>query len=349
MELEEEGNKHVEEEIEGEGEEKEEEKREWEELSEKACMLVLMMEKMKNRREGKKNETLKMIREGREEERKKREEAERGREEERRGREEEKKKREEAERGREEAESKLEEERKGREEEKRKREESERTAELEKKDLEDRLNNMSVETEKMKKEKEDKKQFDPNYRKIVHLANTQTATFGNAKISGDTVSVTSDNTFSNCRIGQIYSRVCISIFYIHSQLSYCSTIGSSSTVFLLFSYIFIPLFTFSFTLPHSEHFVFQILLHVVDIQELDFSMVTIQLPDPTQRCNELAVSRLLCSFLFIVLLSLFRIGIFYSFSSFFLCLLCSFNHSIHSSPSQMVHFVPVLSTVPTIH
>ena len=37
MELEEEGNKHVEEELEGEGEE---EKREWEELSERACMLV---------------------------------------------------------------------------------------------------------------------------------------------------------------------------------------------------------------------------------------------------------------------------------------------------------------------
>ena len=34
--------------MEGEGEE---EKREWEELSERACMLVRMMEKMKNRRE----------------------------------------------------------------------------------------------------------------------------------------------------------------------------------------------------------------------------------------------------------------------------------------------------------
>ena len=59
MELEEEGNKHVEEEREGEGEE---EKREWEELSEKACILVRMMEKMKNRREGKKSRTMKMIR-----------------------------------------------------------------------------------------------------------------------------------------------------------------------------------------------------------------------------------------------------------------------------------------------
>ena len=64
MELDEEGNKHVEEEIEGdgEGEEKEEEKREWEELSEKARNLVWVIEKMKNRREGKKSETLKKIR-----------------------------------------------------------------------------------------------------------------------------------------------------------------------------------------------------------------------------------------------------------------------------------------------
>ena len=58
MELEEEGNKHVEEEIEGEGEE---EKREWEELSERACMLVRMMKKMKARREGKKTRTLRMV------------------------------------------------------------------------------------------------------------------------------------------------------------------------------------------------------------------------------------------------------------------------------------------------
>ena len=61
MELEEEGNKHVEEEIEGE-EEKEEEKREWEELSEIAHNFVWMVEKMKNRREGKKGKTLRMVR-----------------------------------------------------------------------------------------------------------------------------------------------------------------------------------------------------------------------------------------------------------------------------------------------
>ena len=91
MELEEEGNKHVEEEME-EGEEKEGEKMEWEELSEKACMLVRMMEKMKNRREGKKSGTLKMMMKEKEEMEKKVEEAEKGREEERRGREEEKKK-----------------------------------------------------------------------------------------------------------------------------------------------------------------------------------------------------------------------------------------------------------------
>ena len=68
MELEEEANEHVEDEIkgEGEGEEKEEEKREWEELSEKAHQLVWVMEKMKNRREGKKIETMKMMKKERE-------------------------------------------------------------------------------------------------------------------------------------------------------------------------------------------------------------------------------------------------------------------------------------------
>ena len=83
MELEEEGNKHVEEEIEGEGEneeEKEEEKREWEELSEKARNLVWVIEKMKNRREGKKNMSLKTMKKEREEMEKRVLEAERGRE-----------------------------------------------------------------------------------------------------------------------------------------------------------------------------------------------------------------------------------------------------------------------------
>ena len=83
MELEEEGNKHVEEEIEGEGEneeEKEEEKREWEELSEKARNLLWVIEKMKNRREGKKNVTWKMIQKEKEEMEKRVVEAERGRE-----------------------------------------------------------------------------------------------------------------------------------------------------------------------------------------------------------------------------------------------------------------------------
>ena len=60
MELEEEGNEHVEEE-EKEGEDGEEEKREWEELSEKAHQLVWVIKKMKARREGKKSETLRMI------------------------------------------------------------------------------------------------------------------------------------------------------------------------------------------------------------------------------------------------------------------------------------------------
>ena len=84
--MEEEGNKHVEEEI--EVEEKEEEKREWEELSEKAQHLVWVIEKMKNRREGKKNVTWKMIQKEKEEMEKRVVEAERGREEEKKKREE---------------------------------------------------------------------------------------------------------------------------------------------------------------------------------------------------------------------------------------------------------------------
>ena len=63
MKLEEEGNKHLED---GKGEEEkkkegEEEKREWEELSEKAHTFVWMMEKIKARREGKKSQTLRMM------------------------------------------------------------------------------------------------------------------------------------------------------------------------------------------------------------------------------------------------------------------------------------------------
>ena len=81
MELEEEGNKHVEEgegEEEEEGEEegegrgkREEEKREWEELSERARNLVWLLEKMKNRREGKKTGTLKMMKKKEEEKKEK--------------------------------------------------------------------------------------------------------------------------------------------------------------------------------------------------------------------------------------------------------------------------------------
>ena len=96
MELEEEGNKHVEAEIEGGGgEEKEEEKREWEELSEKAHQLIWVMEKMQNRREGKRSATFRMIRKEKEEMKEKMEEERRGREEEKKKVEEEKKKREE--------------------------------------------------------------------------------------------------------------------------------------------------------------------------------------------------------------------------------------------------------------
>ena len=119
MELEEEGNKHVEEEIEGEGEgeEKKEEKREWEELSEKACMLLRMIEKKKNRREGKKSESWKMMKKKEEEMEKRAVEAERRREEEKQQLEEEKKKREE-----------------------------------EKKELEERISRMEREMEEMKKD-----------------------------------------------------------------------------------------------------------------------------------------------------------------------------------------------------
>ena len=109
MELEEEGNKHVEAEIEGGGgEEKEEEKREWEELSERACMLVLVMEKMQNRREGKRSATFRMIRKEKEEMKEKMEEERRGREEEKKKVEEEKKKREEEKRAFEERISRME-------------------------------------------------------------------------------------------------------------------------------------------------------------------------------------------------------------------------------------------------
>ena len=100
--LEEMGNKHVQEEGEEEEEEgtrggkddeewKSVEKREWEELSEKAGELIWRMEGVKNRREGKKRETLKMMKKREEEMEKRINEAERGREEEKIMKEEEKK------------------------------------------------------------------------------------------------------------------------------------------------------------------------------------------------------------------------------------------------------------------
>ena len=86
MELEEEGNNHMEEEMdgdgEGEGEEEEgeegkrEEKREWEKLSESARHLVFVIESAKARREGKKSTTLKMMRKREEEMERKRIEVE---------------------------------------------------------------------------------------------------------------------------------------------------------------------------------------------------------------------------------------------------------------------------------
>ena len=117
MELEEEGNKHVEEEIEGEGEgggeeeeekeKKEEKKREWEELSERARNLVWVLEKMKNRREGKKSGTWKMMKQKEEEMKKKVEEEKRLKEEANKKVEEEKKKREEEKKRADEAEGNI--------------------------------------------------------------------------------------------------------------------------------------------------------------------------------------------------------------------------------------------------
>ena len=114
MELEEEGNKHAEEEM--EGEEKEEEKMEWEELSERARNLVWVMEKMKNRREGKKTGTLKMM--------KKKEE---------------------------DLEKRVEEERRGREEENKRADAEKKTIEEEKRRLEERIERMREEIEEMKR------------------------------------------------------------------------------------------------------------------------------------------------------------------------------------------------------
>ena len=116
--LEEEGNKHVEEEIEGEGgeggeeeeeeeEKKEEKKREWEELSERARNLVWVLEKMKNRREGKKSGTWKMMKQKEEEMKKKVEEEKRLKEEANKKVEEEKKKREEEKKRADEAEGNI--------------------------------------------------------------------------------------------------------------------------------------------------------------------------------------------------------------------------------------------------
>ena len=132
MELEEEGNRHVEEEMEegegeGEGEGREgnkEEKREWEELSQRAHELIWRMEGVKNRREGKKRDTLKMMKK-REEEMEKRIEEER--------------------RGREEANKNMEQEKRMKEEEKKRDLEEKRV-------LEERIERMEKEMERMKKE-----------------------------------------------------------------------------------------------------------------------------------------------------------------------------------------------------
>ena len=92
MELEEEGNKHVEEKEEEDDDDEKGggEKREWEELSEKARNLVWVIESAKARREGKKSMSLKTMNKEKEEMEKNLQEAEKGREEEKKKREEEK-------------------------------------------------------------------------------------------------------------------------------------------------------------------------------------------------------------------------------------------------------------------
>ena len=171
MELEEEGNKHVEEEIEGEGEE---EKREWEELSERACIVVRIMEKMKNRREGKKSETLKKMR----------------------------KEKEEMERKEAEMEKKVEEEKKrGIEERRMKGEERKQKSEILRKnrELEERIEVMKKEMEMMRK-----RGYIPPISSITSLDGTS-VTFSQSygiKREGNTIIHSgSDYSFRNCFIG----------------------------------------------------------------------------------------------------------------------------------------------------
>ena len=199
MELEEEGNTHVEEEMEegeeerGEGkEEKEEEKREWEELSVKARTLVFMMEKLKRRREGKRSESLKMMKKEREEERRMKEEAERGREEEK----------------------------KRADEENRKREEAEHRAEERSREYEERIEKMEKEMEEMKKEgiintlppapTTDPTSTTQNASGVITSLDGTTVVFpqtDDIKREGNAI-IHQGSSFRNCFIGGVMTSVC---------------------------------------------------------------------------------------------------------------------------------------------
>ena len=227
MDLEEEGNRHIEEEIdreegkeekggkkekdkeeEGKEEEVEEERREWEELSESACLLVRMMEKMKRGREGKGSMSLKMKRQ-------KEVELEEKAKEERRGREEDK-------RRREECNERMEEERKRRDE--------------ERKELEEQIKKASGELDRLKEE-------DPHLKEMVSInASIRSLTLHHShpqsiEVKGNRLSRKSSgaNVFCSTIVGDPLSSVCIThhLAYIDIYLSlnqYCHSIGSISDV-----------------------------------------------------------------------------------------------------------------------
>ena len=163
MKLEEEGNKHVEDEIACDGKEdggerkeleKEEEKEEWDELSERARNLVWTMDKMKARREGKRSATLIMMR-------KTEEELEKRREEERK---EVQKKREESEKKALQERKRASAEQKRADLEKKKREESERKAQQESQRAADE--ERRAEEEKKKREESEKKAQQESQRAV---------------------------------------------------------------------------------------------------------------------------------------------------------------------------------------
>ena len=144
------------------------------------------------------------------------------------------------------------EEKRKREETERKADEERNRAEQEKRELEGRLRRMTIEMEQLKKreegflnsshsglqtlyfifklsffpslysvkEVEDKETSSANqdYRKITQLEDTETVKSGPITLSGNTIGVSSGSSWSNCRVGRIYSRVCI---HSHTILLVC--------------------------------------------------------------------------------------------------------------------------------